>query len=97
MDGRLYVLIFTLNINHGSSSVLLKNGNSTCRIFLEGGLGALERALPEAGHLRHGGRYFCLDPVRRTLVRGAGERQRSSGRRFSCFHPQHVSEAVTLR
>ena len=44
-----------------------------------GGAGALERALPEAGHLRHGGRDLRLDPVWRTMVGGVSERPWSSG------------------
>lgn len=44
-----------------------------------GCLGAMERTLPEAGHLRHGRRHLCLDPVRRKVVCGAGKRQRGAG------------------
>lgn len=44
-----------------------------------GRLGAMERTLSEAGHLRYGRGHLCLDPVRRQMVCGAGERQRSPG------------------
>lgn len=44
-----------------------------------GRLGAMERTLSEAGHLRHGRGHLCVDPVRRQMVGGAGERQRSPG------------------
>lgn len=38
-----------------------------------GRLGAMERTLSEAGHLRHGRGHLCVDPVRRQMVGGAGE------------------------
>lgn len=40
----------------------------------------MEWTLSEAGHLRYGGRYFCMDPVWGKMVCGASERQRSPGK-----------------
>lgn len=42
-------------------------------LCLPGGLGAVEWALPEIGHLWHRWRNLCLDPVRRSLVCGVGQ------------------------
>ena len=68
----------------------------TLKVFLHifaGCLGALEWTLSEARHLRYGGRYICVDPVWRKMVRGAGERQRSTGRHF--FSPCVLKKVFT--
>lgn len=48
-----------------------------------GGVGAMERAFPKIGHLRHRWRNFCLDPIWGSVVCGAGQRPWSSG--DGCF------------
>lgn len=69
----------------------------TLKVFLHifaGCLGALEWTLSEARHLRYGGRYICVDPVWRKMVRGAGERQRSTGRHF--FFPLCLEKSLYI-
>lgn len=46
-----------------------------------GRVGEVERAVPEAGHVRRRRRDIRVDPVRRAVVCGAGQRPRGPGER----------------